>query len=146
LTNTDPSMPDAGATKWLYILVGFGITIWAIYAAIKADRAQLGGLIGLGRCVSLGAFMGLVAGAISGAYMLLYTLVINPGYKDQMEAAMQVEWEKQGLNEEQIEMASGMASMFTSPAVLIFSQLFSALIFGVIVGLIVGAIMKRDRV
>ncbi len=145
LTNTDPSMPDTGAIKWVYILVGFGISIWAVVAAITIDRKQLGGFISLGRCVTLGTLTGLIAGTLSAVYMLLYTLVINPDYRDQMEVAMQAEWEKQNMNEQQIEMAAGIASMFTSPIVLVLSQLLGGVIFGIIIGLIAGAVMKHDR-
>lgn len=145
LTDTDPGMPNTGPIKWLYVLVGVGVSIWAIVAAIGADRKQLGGFIGLGRCVGLGAFTGLISGAIGAVYSLLNVYLINPDYQEQMSAAMQSEWEKQGMSAEQIEMASGMATMFTNPLFLGLSQLIGGAIFGVIVGLIAGAIMKRDR-
>lgn len=145
LTDTDPNMPGTGPIKWVYILFGLGVSIWAVVTAIKQDRAQLGGYITLGRCVGLGTLMGLISGALGAVYTVLYTLVINPDYKEQMSAAMQSEWEKQGMSEEQIEMAAGMTSMFTSPVAIVLTQIIAGVIFGVIIGLIAGAIMKRDK-
>lgn len=145
VSGTDLAMPDAGPMKWVFILLSVAVSIWAMVAAVRADRDQLGGFIGLGRCVGLGAFMGLISGIMGAVYMLLYGYVINPDFQSQMNAAMQAEWEKQGMGEEQIEMASSMAGMFTSPVVMSISQLIGGVIMGVIFGLIVGAIMKRDR-
>ncbi|MDO8366684.1 MAG: DUF4199 domain-containing protein [Saprospiraceae bacterium] len=145
LTDTDPSMPDTGGIKWLYAIVGFGISIWAVVAAIGADRQQLGGLITLGRCVGLGALVGTIAGVIGAAYTLLYVFVINPDFQENMNVAMQAEWEKQGMDEQQIEMAASMASMFTNPIVMIISQVLGGIISGVLIGLIAGAFMKREQ-
>jgi hypothetical protein len=146
LSNTDPAMPDAGPLKWVYMLVGFGAAIWAVTTAIKTDRdQQLGGYISVGRCVGLGALIGLIAGAIGGVWMLLYTTIINPGFQDQMKEAMVAQWEAQGMTEEQIEMAAGMSSMFTGPVFMAISQVIGGAIFGLIIGLVAGLIMKRDR-
>jgi hypothetical protein len=144
LTDTDPAMPDAGSSKWLYILGGFAVSIWAISTAIKADREQLGGFISLGRCVGLGAFIGLVSGVVSMLYMLVYTHVINPDFSSDMLAAMHAQWEEQGLSEEQIEMASGMTGMFTNPIFLSFSQVFNGVIMAVIIALFAGLVLKRE--
>jgi uncharacterized membrane protein YeaQ/YmgE (transglycosylase-associated protein family) len=145
LTDTDPNMPDTGPIKWVYMIVGLGIAVWAVAAAIKLDRNQLGGYISLGRCIGLATLMSLISGVIGAVYTLLYTQIINPDFKEQMSAAMQAQWEKQGMSEQQIEAAAGMASMFTSPLVIVVTQIIVSVIFGVIIGLIAGAIMKRDR-
>lgn len=144
LTDTDPNMPSTGPIKWVYILFGLGVSIWAVVNAIKQDRAQLGGYITLGRCVGLGTLMGLISGALGAVYTVLYTLVINPDYKEQMSAAMQSEWEKQGMSEEQIEMALSMAGAFISPTFMAISQVFGGALIGVIIGLIAGLFMKRE--
>ncbi|MBN8678911.1 MAG: DUF4199 domain-containing protein [Chitinophagales bacterium] len=145
LTNNDLTMPDTGAIKWVFMLVGLGITVWAVVAAIKTDRERLGGFISFGRCISLSAFMGLISGAISMVYMFLYAYVINPDFQSQMKDAMYAQWEAQGMSEEQMEMAAGMAGMFTGPTFMAISQLIGGVIMGVVFGLIVGAFMKRER-
>lgn len=146
LTNTDPSLPTTGPIKYAYSLIGLGVAIWAITSAIKVDRdQQLGGFIGLGRCIGLGSLTGLVAGGIGAVFMLLYTMVINPGFAEQMKEAMVTNFEEKGMSEEQIDMALKMSSMFTSPPVMAIFQVIGGAIFGLIIGLIAGAIMKKDR-
>ncbi len=146
LTNTDPAMPDAGPMKWVYSLLGIGIAIWAIVTAIRIDRDQrLGGYIGLGRCIGLGSLIGLVAGAISSVFSLLYMTVINPGFGEQMKEAMIAQWEAEGMSEEQIEMALSMSSAFTSPTMLAVFGMIGGVLLGLVIGLIAGLVMKRER-
>lgn len=146
LTNTDPSMPTTGSIKWVYTLIGVGVAIWAIVSAIKADRdEQLGGYIGLGRCIGIGSLTGLVAGAIGAVFSILYMTVINPGYKQQMMDAMQEAWAEQGMSEEQIELAASMSSAFTNPIGVSLMQVFMSVLIGLIIGLIAGLVMKRER-
>ena len=145
LTNTDPSLPTTGAIKWVYMLVGFGVAIWAIMAAIRIDRdEQLGGFIGLGRCVGIGALTGLVAGVVGAVFMMLYLNIINTGFEAQMKDAMVAQYEAQGMSEEQIEMALSMAGAFISPTFMAISQVFGGALIGVIIGLIAGLFMKRE--
>ena len=146
ITGMDPSLPTtATGVKAVFYLLSFGVTIWAIASAIKEDRdKQLGGFINLGRCLGLGTLTALIASAISGLFTALYMTVINPGYQDQMKEAMMTQYEQQGMSEEQIEMALGIAANFTSPVMIcIFAVVFGTL-FGFIFSLIIGAIMKRE--
>ncbi|GAB4488360.1 MAG: hypothetical protein OHK0019_04560 [Saprospiraceae bacterium] len=146
LTNTDGSMPNAGPMKWVWTLIGIGVAIWAITTAIKTDRdQQLGGYIGLGRCVGIGALTGAIAGFISGIFSLIYMTVINPGFNDQLKEMMVAQWEEQGMSEEQIEMALNMSSSFTSPTMLAIWGILGGALLGLIVGLIAGLVMKRER-
>lgn len=145
LTNTDPSLPTTGAIKWVYMLVGFAVAIWAVMAAIRIDRdEQLGGFIGLGRCVGIGTLTGLVAGVIGAVFMMLYLNVINTGFEEQMRDAMVAQYEAQGMSEEQIEMAISMAGAFISPTFIAISQVFGGALVGCIIGLIAGLFMKRE--
>lgn len=145
LTNTDPSLPTTGAIKYVYMLIGFAVAIWAIVTSIRTDRdQQLGGFISLGRCVGHGALSGLVAGVIGGIFILLYVTVINTGFEQQMRDAITAQYEAQGMSEEQIEMAMSMAGAFTSPAFMAIGQIFGGVLSGVIIGLIAGLVMKRE--
>lgn len=147
LTNTDPGMPDTnGAMKAFYSIAGIGVAIWAVVMAVRHHRdRELGGYISLGRAVMVGLMVGLVAGAIGAVFMVLYTSVINPDYAETMKAAMQAQWEAQGMSDEQIEMAASMSGWVTNPIFLFIVQIFSGTIFGLFLGLIVGAIMKKER-
>ncbi len=147
LTDSDPASPaTSGAMKAVYFVVGTGVAIWAVVAAIRQHRDRdLGGFISLGRAVMLGMMIGLVAGAIGAVFMLLYTTVINPDFAETMKDAMQAQWEAQGMSDEQIEMASSMSGWIANPVFLFITQIIGGLFNGLIIGLIAGAIMKKDR-
>jgi hypothetical protein len=147
LTNTDPSMPTtSGMYKAIYTIIGLGVATWAIVSAIRIDRdEQLGGFIGLGRCVGLGSLIGLVAGIISALFFAVYMTFINTGFSEQIREGMIEQWQQQGMSEAQIEQALGFSEMFTGPAFMIFMQIFWAVLLGLIIGLIAGLIMKREQ-
>lgn len=146
LTDTDPSNPASGmGVKFLYGIISLAVAVWAVVMAIKTDRdVQLGGFMSLGRSIGLGAKTGLVSGVVSGIFTVLYMTVINSGYTDAIKQAAMAEYERQGLSEEQIEMAMGMASKFMSPTFLGVTAVIGGIITGLIIGLVAGAIMKRD--
>jgi hypothetical protein len=146
LLGVDPAMPDTGtAAKMIIGLIGFAVPAWAVFAAIKQHRDQeLGGYLSLGRGIGVGTLSGLVAGVISAIWIVLYVMVINPGFTASLQEAQTAQMESQGMSEEQIEMAVSMAGWFTNPGFLAFSQLFGGVITGFILGLIIGAIMKRE--
>lgn len=147
LTDTDPALPTTnGGIKAVYTIIGLGVSIWAISSAIRHHRdRELGGYISLGRAVMVGLLVGLIGGIIGLVYMLLYTTVINPGFAENMQAAIQQQWEAQGMSEEQIEMASQWSGWATSPVFLAISQVIGGVFGGTLIGLIAGAIMKKDR-
>lgn len=127
-------------------LIGIAVAIWAIATVIRIDRdLQLGGYIGLGRCLGIGALTGVIAGAIGALFTLLYLTVINPGFTEQLKELMVAQWEEQGMSEEQIEMALGMSSTFTNPVMLSVWQTLGGALLGLIVGLVAGLIMKREH-
>jgi len=146
LTNTDASMPSTSTTiKIVYGLLSFGVTIGGIIIAIREDRdKQLGGFIGLGRCVGLGAKIGAVSGVLSAIFTILYTQVINPGYTESMKNAALEQYEKSGMSEEQIEMTMSIASKFMNPVAIGISAVVMSIIACVVISLIAGAFMKRD--
>ncbi len=146
LTNTDPGHPATSTVfKTIYFLAGIGIAIWAIRAAILADRdGQLGGFISMGRATGIGAKMGLICGGIGGILQIIYTQLINPGYQETVNRALQEQFAEQGLSEEQIESAIAMTASFTGPVALFISYIIVAVLIGTIIGLIAGAVLKKD--
>jgi len=146
LTNTDPSLPETNiALKFVYGILGFGIAVWCVVMAIKQHRDQeLGGYITLGRGMGMGTTVGLIAGLVTGAYMLLHVLVINPGWADQMLGAITEQYEEMGMAEDQIEQAMGFVGYMFNPVAQLVGGLINGVFLGFLIGLVAGAIMKRD--
>ena len=146
LMGIDPVMPEQNMAAQIFIgLFSLLVSIWAVRAAIKHHRDhELGGYLPLGRGVKVGALTGLIAGALSAVWMMLYVTVINPGFSESIREAQMAQFESQGMSEDQIEMAINMSSWFTNPAFLGVSQMFGSLFYGLILGLIIGAVFKRE--
>ena len=146
LTDTDPSMPDTGtAVKLLYGLLGFGIMIACIVAAIRQHRDKdLGGYITLGRALMVGLVTGLVAGVLGAVFFMLYATIINPDFTENMKDGMVAQWQAQGMSEEAIDQASKIGFMFVNPYLLAVFNLIGGFFYGILIGLVAGAIMKKE--
>ncbi len=120
-------------------------TIVILYYAIKQHRdEELGGYITFGRCVKLGALIGLFAGILIGVFAFVYHGFIRPDIMPSVLEFQMSQWEEAGMSEEQIEQALGMTEMFMTPVATAVSSIFNALFWNVILSLIVGALMKKE--
>jgi len=121
-------------------------TLVILYFAIKEHRdEELGGYITFGRCVKLGALIGLFSGIIIGVFAFIYHGYIRPDIMPSMLEFQTSQWEEAGMSEEQIEQARGMTEMFMTPVATAISSIFNGVFWNVILSLIVGAIMKKVR-
>jgi len=127
-------------------ILGLIAAIAILYYAIKQHRdEELGGYITFGRCVKLGALIGLFSGILVGIFAFVYHSFIRPDIIPSMMEFQMSQWEKAGMTEEQIEQASSMTEMFMTPVAQIFSSIINMLLLNVILSLIVGAIMKKTQ-
>jgi len=121
-------------------------TLAILYYAIKQHRdEELGGYITFGRCVKLGALIGLFSGIIIGIFAVVYHGYIRPDIMPSMMEFQMSQWEEAGMSEEQIDQAKGMTEMFMSPVANGISSILSAAFWNILLSLIVGAIMKKAR-
>ena len=122
------------------------ITFAILYFAIKQHKEEdLGGYITFGRCVKLGALVGLIAGVGVGIFSAVYHGFIRP---DIMEDALAYQTEQMleaGQSEEQVEMAMSMSKSFTGPVPLAIISLLSSVFWYALFSLLVGGIMKKTR-
>jgi hypothetical protein len=126
-------------------ILNWAVMIGALVMAIKHHRDnELGGYITFGRCVSMGALMGLIIGAVMGVFSLVYFNLIDPGLVDNIMGQMEERFAEQGLDENASEIAMKWTRGMFSPIGLILLSLISSLITMVIISLIVGAIMKKN--
>ena len=146
LTDTDPMLPTTGAAiKGIYTLIGIGVMVWAIVMAIRTDRdQQLGGFIGLGRCVGIGALTGLVTGVIGGIFLLIYLNFINTGFEMELKNFTIEQYTANGMSEDDAEKAYNVASFLTGPIAMTIWQIVGDVFMGTITGLIAGLFMKRE--
>lgn len=147
LTDTDPAMPTTGSmAKTLWFLIGTGAAIASVVMAILHHRdKELGGFLKLSRAMGMGAAVGVVAGALIGAYTLLHVSFINPGWSEQMMAATMEQMMEQGMSDEQAEQTAGMFSFAFNPFFQLFGGLLNGAFMGFLIGLISGFFLKKDQ-
>ena len=126
-------------------LVSWGATIAIVYMALIAHRdSDLGGYITLGRCVSMGAFMGLIAGVITGVYMLVYFGYINPDFMDKVFEAQMDKAEANGQDPEKMRQAMEMSKSFMKPPMMAVFGLIGSVFSGLLWGTLVGLVVRKD--
>ena len=141
---SDPRDPNT----MMGILMGvlsFGISIFIIVLALKHYRDELNnGIMSLGQAISVGIMVALVSGLIAAVFSVLYYTVIDPGYFDTILEGTRQKMEDNGMDDDQIDQAMRITSMFSNPIVTFFATLLSSAFVGLIISLIAGLIMKRE--
>jgi hypothetical protein len=126
-------------------LLNWATTIGVMYMALMAHRdGDLGGYITLGRCVSMGAFMGLIAGVITAVYLFVYFGYINPDFMDKVIEAQIDQAEAKGQDPEKVRQAMEISKNFMKPGAMAIFGVIGSVIGGVIWGLLVGLIVKKE--
>ncbi|MEM1220901.1 MAG: DUF4199 domain-containing protein [Bacteroidota bacterium] len=114
----------------------------AIYMATQNHRDQnLGGFMTYGQAFGTGFQVALVMALISGVYLLLQVMLIDPEMIDKMKIVQEGILEEQGMSADQI--ASANLDFFMSPGPLFIFGVLGNLVFGVLISLITSAILQK---
>jgi len=126
----------------LVMVLSIAFYAGAIYMATQNHRDQnLGGFMTYGEAFGTGFKVALVMALISGVYLLLQILVIDPEMVDKMKIVQEGILEEKGLSAEQI--ASANLEFFMSPGPLFIFGVLGNLLFGVLISLITSAILQK---
>jgi hypothetical protein len=71
--------------------------------------------------------------------------VIDAGMKGKITDFQEEMYIKQGLSQEQIDMAMQQTERFNNPSMQFLFSMLGALLFGFIISLIIAAVMKKNR-
>jgi len=120
------------------------IIIGGIYYATKKYRDEnLKGYISYGKALGFGTFTIFFASLIVGFFTYILYAFIDPSLIDKILAISEEAMTKQGLTDEQIDMALEMTKKFTSPLFLTFSTIFGLSLMGFIFSLITSIFIKK---
>lgn len=133
--------------NWTLSILSFAITIYLLFAAIKAYRTGNGGFLKLGEALKVGLATAAIAGVVSAIYAYLHYSFVYPEYIDIIldEAREGMAAQSQGMTEEQMEQALNFTKGFTTPFMMATFSLIGSLFFGFIISLFSGLILKRDN-
>ncbi|MCB0545953.1 MAG: DUF4199 domain-containing protein [Phaeodactylibacter sp.] len=138
---------QGGASNWIVNILNWGVTIGAIFMAVRQHRdEELGGFISFGRSFNVGFIVSLAIAVVSIVWGYIFFSFVEPGLIEEiMEASREQMIDQQGLSEEQAEQGLKMMGWMFTPAMMsVMGGIFS-LIAGVVFSLIVGAIMKKEN-
>jgi len=130
------------AVRFLTIAVLVG----GIVLAMRSFKEQNGGFMGYGQGLSVGVLVSGVVGLLSGAFIYLYTTVVDPSVITRMMDKARADLEAKGtMSDAQIDQALQWSAKFTTgPFMLLFSVLFT-LFLGLLISLIVAAFVKNPK-
>lgn len=133
--------------SWILSIVGFAVTIYLLFTAIKTFKQGNDGFLKLGDALKVGLATALIAGLISAFYSYVHYSIINPEYIDLVlnEAREQMESSGQSMTEEQKQQALSFTESFTTPFMLSTFSLIGSLFFGFIISLISGLILRKEE-
>jgi hypothetical protein len=125
-------------------LLGFVLGAVVIVLGLRAWReAAPDRAMGYGRGVGGGALIGLWQGLGSAVFMLLYGLVINPGFKDAMVANQMAQLQGKGMPAEAYAMAEKIMNLTLNPVFQAVVAVPGTVFYAVIVSLIAAAVLRR---
>lgn len=90
--------------------------------------------------------MAVIGGVIAAAYAFVHYLYVQPEFVEGIreKAYQDMTAGTQNMSGEQLDTATTMMNIFTSPFFLATMILISQLFFGLIISLIMGAVMKKE--
>ena len=125
--------------------LGYLLLAIFIILGVKSYRDQdLGGYISYSKSLGTGTLISLYGGIISGAFSILFFMVIAPEMTEQIIAAAQENMAKQGLNEEQMQMGIEWTRKFTQPLWLFVFSIIGSVIIGFILSLLISVFLKKE--
>lgn len=126
-------------------LASYLITIGILVNAIKKYRDdELGGYMSFGNGFLFVFFACIISGIITSIFSYIQLTFIDPGMMQEALNEQMAQMEKQGLTEEQMEVASSVTNIFRSPAILSLFAFLGQLVAGAILGAILGAIFQKN--
>ncbi|HQP78003.1 MAG TPA: DUF4199 domain-containing protein [Saprospiraceae bacterium] len=149
ITALIPSVLDLqGDTKTgvFITLVSYLITIFILVNALKKYRnEESGGYMSFSNGFLFVLYTSIIVGIIMAIFTFIQLTFIDADMLDEAFNKQMAEMEKNGMSEEQIEMANSITAVFRSPAVLSTAAFLGQLVFGAIIGAILGAIFQKNR-
>ncbi|MBF9255320.1 DUF4199 domain-containing protein [Pontibacter sp. 172403-2] len=135
---------DLATNQWLTSL-SYLILIAGLVLAMKDFKANNYGYMSYGQGLGVGSLLSAIFGLLSGIFSWIYTTYIDPEFMARMQEVQRTKMLEQGLSDEQIDTALGMAEKFQNPITMIFGSMAVFLIIGFILSLIIAAIIKNKR-
>ena len=128
-----------GIIQYLIIIGGI------VYGTKKFRDEDLGGEISYSKALGFGILICVFAAVVSGIYTVLLMTVIDPDFINKMMTAIEEEYVKMGMSEDQIEASMKIVGKMQSPVFMAISQVIGFAFMGAIFSLVTSAFLKKDK-
>lgn len=129
---------------WMLALPGITLTSVFIFLAHLFFKENSDGTMTFGQGVSISFWIGLVSGVLNSVISYIYMKFVNTQFVASMMEVARGDMEKNGMSDDQIDMALSMTKILMTPEVMLFTGIFGAIIGALIVGLIVSIFTKKN--
>jgi hypothetical protein len=121
------------------------VLVGGVALAMRSFKEQNSGFMDYGQGLSIGTAVSGIVGLLSGAFIYLYTTIIDPSVITRMVDKARVDMETKGMSDAQIDQAMAWSAKFTTgPFMFGFTVLFT-LFLGLLISLLVAAFVKNPR-
>ena len=133
--------PNMTALRWVSILVIIGV----IVMAHREYKNNGDGFMTYGQGLGLGTLVAAVSSVISSIFSYVYIKFIDDNFLTNAREMQIQEFERQGMTDEQIEMAVEVSSRFTTPEMILVIGIVFGIFIGFLISLIVSAFTKNSN-
>lgn len=130
---------------WIAATGGLAVILIILILASKEFKSLNDGFMTFGEGLGMSMLVIMVSSLISNAFNQLYVNVIDTSIKGKITDMQEEMYVKQGLSQEQIDMAMEQVERFNNPSMQFLFSMLGSLFFGFLLALIISAIMKKDR-
>lgn len=130
---------------WIAATGGLAVILIILILASKEFKSLNDGFMTFGEGLGMSMLVIMVSSLISNAFNQLYVNVIDTSIKGKITDMQEEMYVKQGLSQEQIDMAMEQVERFNNPSMQFLFAMLGSLFFGFLMALIISAIMKKDR-
>ena len=123
-----------------YLILVAGIAVGTLNFRDKYN----GGFLSYGKSLASGVLISATAGFLLGIFSFIYVKYVNPGFVEEIMQQVQLQWESQGMTDDEMRTAEKVTRWFMQPGMLIIMTLLGYCFWGTILSLIVSAFVKRD--
>jgi choline-glycine betaine transporter len=121
------------------------LTIYLCYFCLREFRdKENNGFLSIWEGIKKGFAMTSKAGSILMVYFYVYYKFLNPSFIEKMKIMQEIELEKKGLSEKQMEQAMQITNVFTGPLSYAIMVFIGTIILGFVFSLIAAAILKKE--
>lgn len=129
----------------MLIFVNIIVAMVFFILAGKEFKKLNGGYMTFGEGFKINMIAASIVAGVRSIIVYVYVKVIDTGYGERMAEMMKDQWERGGMQEEQVEQMSGMMSGMTNPEITLFSGIITMMLGGLIWGAIAAAITKSEE-